>query len=110
MTGWTDEQILNDIPYARFLQMLRVLHEELAEDARDALRVEAFGGWLHLLTQPTAKGKQHPSREKYFEMFGLGFGKPTALPTIEDARVQGNAVAERVQEAFKRSRKAVTDG
>src|SRR5690606_10957618 len=32
LPGWSDERILTEIPYARFVQMLRVIHQERAHD------------------------------------------------------------------------------
>lgn len=85
--------------------MYRVIREDVADQERGDLREAAFIGWQFLRTQPTAKGKKHPTLKKYLTDLGLSLDpKGGTKVSKEEAIAEADRVEARVREAFKRKK------
>ena len=90
--GASDEALLA-IPYARFMQELRLAGEAVVESARERMREAAFIGWQ---VQGAFGGKGLPTFGRYLRMLGL-HAPDELLPDAKRAKSN----ADRVREAFR---------
>jgi len=92
------------LPYARYLQILRVASEQKVDDLRMRMREQAYLGWLIYLMQPTAKGIRKMSFQEWLTNFGLleEKGKKERIEDVEAMKRKSLAIAEKIVEMDKK--------
>jgi len=92
------------LPYARYLQILRVASEQKVDDLRMRMREQSYLGWLIYLLQPTVKGGQKMTFQKWLDNFGLleEKEKKERIEDVEAMKRKSLAIAEKIVEMDKR--------
>ena len=88
--GLRDEEII-ELPYARFVQILRVGRTEETAEKKERMREQAFLGWIIYRLQPSEKPKL--SYKEWLENFGLS-EKRERIENIEELKKRALKVAE----------------
>lgn len=90
-----------NVPYARFLQLVRVVSSQKAEELKMRLREQAYLGWL--IVQPVA-GKRGIDFQEWLGSLGLAEGKGKGKIEVEDLkamRKKSLEIAEKIIEMDK---------
>lgn len=84
--GWTDEVVFN-LPYARFLDICEVVVEQTHEDRTQQFRYAAFTSFL-------VSGLKDTSFDQYIESLGLSpkSNAPKKVVKAEDALAKANEI------------------
>ena len=92
------------MPYARYLQILRVASEQKVDDLRMRMREQAYLGWLIYLMQPTAKRIRKMSFQEWLTNFGLleEKEKKERIEDVEEMKRKSLAIAEKIVEMDKK--------
>ena len=93
------------MPYARYLQILRVASEQKVDDLRMRMREQAYLGWLIYLMQPTTtKGQRKMSFQEWLTNFGLleEKGEKERIEDVEAMKRKSLAIAEKIVEMDKK--------
>ncbi|GAJ17192.1 unnamed protein product, partial [marine sediment metagenome] len=100
-----DRQI-KELPYARYLQILRVASEQKVGDLRMRMREQAYLGWLIYLIQPASKRTRKMSFREWLTNFGLleEKEKKEKAEDVEAMKRKSLEIAEKIVEMDKRHR------
>jgi hypothetical protein len=98
--GWGDEQLLTQIPYARFTQDVRLTIEHVTNERTNEYRLAAFHGWQNANAQGALK--KGTTFERYLQTLGLAPQRTITNGQIARERTAAHERANSVQEAFRR--------
>jgi len=92
------------LPYARYLQILRVASEQKVDDLRMRMREQSYLGWLIYLQQPTIKGGRKMTFQRWLESFGLleEKEKKERIEDVEAMKRKSLAIAEKIEDMEKK--------
>ncbi len=84
--GWTDEYVVG-MPYARFVQVSRVLTEALQEEQDEQYKLAAYIGWQDYYTQMMVWGKRGQPVKSFKQwLIDQGLHEPERRLTEEEER------------------------
>jgi len=92
------------LPYARYLQILRVASEQKVDDLRMRMREQSYLGWLIYLMQPTTARTRKMSFQGWLTNFGLleEKEKKERIEDVEAMKKKSLEIAEKIVEMDKR--------
>lgn len=91
--GWTDEYLLEKLPYARLLEVARVASLAALEEERSRWRRVAFAVWMLMRIQVPL--------DQFYAELGLGGGE---APGPKAERITAKEALARAEEILKRFR------
>ena len=69
--GWTDEYVLYNLPYARFVKKAGIVVERKKEEMERQRERDLFLGWQVNIAQPRGEGDKPPLFKKYCKNLGF---------------------------------------
>lgn len=93
------------MPYARYLQIVRVASAQKVDDLRMRMREQSYLGWLIYLLQPIATQIRKMSFQEWLTNFGLleEKEKKERIEDVEAMKRKSLAIAEKIVEMDKKS-------
>lgn len=95
--------MIRELPYARYLQVLRVSSEQKVDDLRMRMREQSYLGWLIYLLQPASKTRRKMSFQNWLESFGLLEEKERKekIEDVEKMKRKSLEIAQKIVEMDK---------